>query len=361
MLKEKICIIIPSFKVGGGTRVFVELANKLCTTYKVSIAYPNNSNDTNNFVIDNSISLIKIGNNANSRIKKLCNLFRLVRYLNNNYCDSIVIYTDPLFTIIANFIRAKNKYRFIQADDYAMFDDGLILGSGILLKLYKILAKRSYSYKCKYIFNSKYVYDRYVDISKRNDVPFRLVHPAINPFFLSSPNERSEKINICLVARKHPLKGLITFIDAYRGLDTRLKEKLGKIYLISHDNLEAFDTRGMDIIVPRSDIEIANIYKSSDIFISTSWREGFGLPPIEAMGCGCAVITSNSMGVNEYAIPNTNCLMFAPKDVTELSQCIQTLIEDGTLRKKLSAEGQATAKKFNWDRSTKQLLDIISC
>jgi glycosyltransferase involved in cell wall biosynthesis len=157
------------------------------------------------------------------------------------------------------------------------------------------------------------------------------------------------------------MKGLITFIEAYKGLDNTTKEKLGEIFLVSHDNLSVYDTQGMNIIIPKNDTEIANVYKSSDIFISTSWWEGFGLPPIEAMGCGCAVITSNSGGVNEYAIPNINCLMFTPKRVTELTQCLKSLIADEQLRLKLSLAGQETAKVFNWDRSTKQLLDIISC
>lgn len=356
-----IVFVTPSLKTGGGTRVFIELANNLCTTHNVYIVFPNNSLDTNNFIVDDRIKFVKIGDYAVTKISKLCNLLNVVRYLNKNHRNSVVIYTDPFFSIIANLIRVKNRYRYIQADDYAIFDDGLILGNGVLLRLYKILTKLSYLYKCKYIFNSKYVYDKYITISKRHDVQFKLVHPAINQIFLSSPNKRSHKMNICLVARKHPCKGLKTFIEAYKGLDNSIKEKLGEIFLVSHDDLSAFDTQGMSTIIPKNDTEIANIYKSSDIFISTSWWEGFGLPPIEAMGCGCSVITSDSGGVNEYAVPNVNCLMYTPKKVAELVQCLNILIADEQMRLKLSLAGQEVAKVFNWERSTKQLLDIISC
>lgn len=60
--------------------------------------------------------------------------------------------------------------------------------------------------------------------------------------------------------------------------------------------------------------EIAYYMNLSHIFISTSWWEGFGLPPLEAMACGCAVILSNSGGVNEYAQLDDNCLMFDPRN-----------------------------------------------
>ncbi len=52
----------------------------------------------------------------------------------------------------------------------------------------------------------------------------------------------------------------------------------------------------------------------SHIFISTSWWEGFGLPSLEAMACGCALILTDAGGVNEYAIANENCLMYEPKN-----------------------------------------------
>lgn len=357
---SRICFITPSLKTGGGTRVFVELANKLCISHEVYLIYPNNSHSISHFNLSDAVNLISVGKFRNTKLNKIINLFKVIQYLNSNFNDAIIIYTDPLFSIIANLIKSNNKYRFIQADDYAIFDDGLVLGDGLLLSIYKTLTQYSYSYNCNYIFNSKYVYEQYVKISKRQDVPFNLVHPAINETFISSPNNRGNKINICLVARKHPWKGLTTFIDAYKELDVAIKEQLGEVFLISHDCLDAFDISGMNIIRPQNDMEIAHVYKSCDIFISTSWWEGFGLPPIEAMGCGCATIVSDSGGVNEYARPTENCLMYKPKDIEGLKNCLSILFNNPTMRHQLSMNGYNTAKKFNWDRSATQLIDIIN-
>ena len=121
-----------------------------------------------------------------------------------------------------------------------------------------------------------------------------------------------------------------------------------------------YDTSGMQIISPTSDSDIAAVYKSSDIFVSTSWWEGFGLPPLEAMACGCAVICSDSGGVNEFIKPDENCIVFEPKAENELIMAIERMVSVESLRQYLSVNGVKTAENFSWEKSAKQLSDILS-
>lgn len=104
---------------------------------------------------------------------------------------------------------------------------------------------------------------------------------------------------------------------------------------------------------------IARVYQTSDIFISTSWWEGFGLLPLEAMACGGAVITSKSGGVNEFAVDNSNYLMFESKNELELTDKLRRLINDKNLRNRLSQEGVKTTESFDWDKSAMQLINIL--
>jgi glycosyltransferase involved in cell wall biosynthesis len=204
------------------------------------------------------------------------------------------------------------------------------------------------------------VYQQFCEYSKRTDVQYNLVYPALNhQVFKKEKIKQDNNIFICLVARKHPWKGLITFLNVYRQLSIKYRNQILSIILISHDDLSSFDLDGITIVKPKSDKDIVDVYNISDIFISTSWWEGFGLPPLEAMACGCAVITSNSGGVNEYAIDNVNCLMFEPKNEKELEDKLVLLIENSYLRKSLSMEGIKTAQHFTWNNSSVQLLHII--
>lgn len=360
----QIVFVTPSIKTGGGNRVFIELANQLCHRYNVNIVFPNNSNEINTFYKDERIKFIPIGKVATSKPRKLINIFKCIRYLNKLDKNTRIIITDPIFCLATRWLHhTQHTYRFIQADDYRIFDDGKILGKGYILKLYKYLCLKSYQQRIKFIFNSKFIYEQFCKDSLRTDVPFTLIHPAINHnIFKQSTTRKDDNHNcsICLIARQHPCKGLITFIDAFHNLPLAIKAQIGKVTLVSHDDLTHFDTHGMEIVKPTSDEDIARVYQSSDIFISTSWWEGFGLPPLEAMACGCAVITSMSGGVNEYAINQLNCLMYEPRNEQQLINMLTKLIQDAQLRNKLARNGQNTSEQYYWEKEAETFVSIIS-
>jgi len=354
---EKIVFVLPSLKTGGGNRVIIEIANELVKLgIDVDIIYPNNSNDINTFKVSKEIKIIKIGKYKNNNIQKLKNLFSVLFYLNKNYRDENIIFTDPIMSLFIPIVRNNRLYRFIQADDYRIYDDLLVLKNKFFLTIYKVLTKISYSYKVQYLFNSKYTYNQYIKISKKI-IDYKLVHPGINHQIFFNRNIRKDtEINICLVARKHPWKGFIDFIKPFN--EGKIKG-IDNVYVISHDDLSDFDLKNVILIKPKNDDEIAYYMNISHIFISTSWWEGFGLPPLEAMACGCSVILTNAGGVNEYAKPNENCLMYQPKDQKQLVSHINSLVNDPELRNKLAKNAIATAKTFSWEKSAKQLLSNL--
>lgn len=363
---KKTVFVTPSLKTGGGNRVFVELANQLSNdeNREVSIIAPNNSPDKHTFNLSEKVSVLSIGKIASGRLSKIGNIIRTIRYLNVKHGNDTIISSDPLFSIFLCFIKSNNVYRFVQADDYRIFDDGTILGKGVILKIYKKLCIRSYKYRrVRFIFNSVYSYKQYCNDSQRVDTALHLVHPALKLDVFNDkcrmPLTPGDGLRICLVARKHPLKGVINFINVWQDLDSKYRERIKEVLMVSHDDLSCFDTTGINVVVPDSDKDITKAYTDSHIFISTSWWEGFGLPPLEAMSCGCAVICSKAGGVDEYARNETNCLMFEPKNEDELKECLIRMINDKSLRDYLVLNALKTAKQFTWENSAKQLTNII--
>lgn len=100
-----------------------------------------------------------------------------------------------------------------------------------------------------------------------------------------------------------------------------------------------------------NDVELALLYSSADLFLFTSRAEGFGLPPLEAMACGTAVVTTDCKGNRDYAINDYNCLVAAPDDVQELEAFARKAVEDEALRNRLIQGGMETARRFSWDRT----------
>jgi glycosyltransferase involved in cell wall biosynthesis len=362
MNKDTIVFLLPSLKIGGGNRVFFELANILVLKYRIVMLLPNNSYEDNTFDINKNIIIEKIGSFSSNKSNKIFNVIRMYRYINKSFRQDKIIISDPILCLFLPFLKDKsNIYRFIQADDYRIFDDKMLLKTDILLRIYKFLCKLSYKQKINFIFNSKFIYKQFLQDSHRKNVKFNIVYPAINHNFFYDKNMdiRNKELNICLVGRKHPLKGLQTFIDMYASLDTGTRDKINNIFIISHDDLSSFKVNNFIVIKPNSDAEIADIYNKCVIFISTSWWEGFGLPGLEAMACGCALITSNSGGCQEYAVNNVNSLYFLPKSTIELSSVLLNLLENKELVNKLKEKGKTKAGEFSWQKSASQLENIL--
>lgn len=101
-----------------------------------------------------------------------------------------------------------------------------------------------------------------------------------------------------------------------------------------------------------TDEELACFYNLCTVFVLPSLHEGFGLPALEAMACGAAVIGANTTSVPEV-IGRPDAL-FDPYDEESISQTLAQVLCDGAFRAELAEHGLEQAKKFSWDESAKR-------
>ncbi|MFA5054814.1 MAG: glycosyltransferase family 1 protein [Dehalococcoidia bacterium] len=94
------------------------------------------------------------------------------------------------------------------------------------------------------------------------------------------------------------------------------------------------------------DMELANLYANATVFICTSLYEGFGIPLIEAMACGCPIIGPNTSSIPEV-IGDTG-LLFDPKDPSDLAKQIERVVNDVSLSNALSEKGRLRSENFTW-------------
>lgn len=97
---------------------------------------------------------------------------------------------------------------------------------------------------------------------------------------------------------------------------------------------------------------VFNIYNGSAIYVCPSLSEGWGLPVAEAMACGCAVVSTENGGVQDFAIHEETALLSPIKDPKKLANNIIRLLRDEKLRVKLAYAGNEKIKQFNFNRST---------
>lgn len=95
--------------------------------------------------------------------------------------------------------------------------------------------------------------------------------------------------------------------------------------------------------------ELPYFYNSCDAFVYPSLYEGFGLPPLEAMSCGAPVITSNTTSIPE--VVGDSGLLINPHDEDELTNSLEKLLNNESLRKSLSTKSLKQASKFSWRKT----------
>jgi len=105
-----------------------------------------------------------------------------------------------------------------------------------------------------------------------------------------------------------------------------------------------------------SDEELLSLYNAADCMVFPSLYEGFGLPVLEAMACGCAVACSDTSAIPEVA--DSAALLFNPEDRESLARCIRDLLLDPELKTRMQRLGLQRASQFSWEQTAMKTLEI---
>jgi len=156
-----------------------------------------------------------------------------------------------------------------------------------------------------------------------------------------------EKGLLLYLGDMRPRKGLFDFLSAVDQLFAH--EPVLRLAIVSKEECRIETRVPFDFYYRAPPEKLADLCRRCSVFVSASWWEGFGLPPLEAMACGAPVVLTQSRGVTEYARPEENCLVVPPRDPPALANAIRRVLRDPALAKRLSEAGPPTARGFHWD------------
>lgn len=190
-------------------------------------------------------------------------------------------------------------------------------------------------------------------------------NPALNA--LTSKFQLEEPFFLYVARLEHPGKNHVRLVAAF---DQFKRLTQANWHLV----LAGSDWHGADVIhtaIRQSDSRqvihalgfvpnetLPDLYRAASALIYPSLYEGFGLPPVEAMACGCPVISSNRGALNE--IVHGAALVIDPENTNEICAAMTQLATDLSLRKKLVKAGLARAQCFTWEKAAQQTLEIYS-
>lgn len=105
-----------------------------------------------------------------------------------------------------------------------------------------------------------------------------------------------------------------------------------------------------------SQAEMICSFQAADIYLAIGYPEGFALPPLEAMACGCVVIGFSGGGGLEHMIDNQSALVAPDGDSATLADCLTRVLEDSSLKEGLREKGLLKASEFPLARMEREVL-----
>lgn len=158
---------------------------------------------------------------------------------------------------------------------------------------------------------------------------------------------------LLFVSTLEPRKNVVGLIRALASIKTEIPHKMvliGGVGWNAEPIFEAIRTHGLEERVVRPGFvpheELPAFYCAADAFVFPTFYEGFGLPLLEALTCGCPVVTSANSSVPEVV---GDAAVFAdPRDPAAIGAAVLQVLGEAALRARLIEEGHAHAQRFSW-------------
>jgi len=191
------------------------------------------------------------------------------------------------------------------------------------------------------------------------------VTPEYKPYGKTAGREllglpQEEKI-ILQVGTAAPRKNFITVLKAFSQISRENSQaRLVKVGPVSKADKEFIARENLfSRVIIRESVakeHLPHYYAAADVFVFPSLYEGFGLPALEAMACGCPVIASNSSSIPE--VVGGAGIMIDPLNEVLWKEKILSVLSDQGLSQKLAADGLKQAGLFTWQRTAEETLKV---
>lgn len=225
---------------------------------------------------------------------------------------------------------------------------------------YKKIFKNAVGKSEKILVPSNFVKDGLVQEWKVDPGKIIVTPEAVDDKF--SKIKVTKKINfpyIFYIGNAHPHKNIEGLIGAFGELRERYPDL--SLVLSGSDHYfwqkirKEFPQKGIIYTGYISDEELVALYKNARCFVMPSLEEGFGIPLLEAMACGCPVVSSNAGSLPE--VGGDAVLYFDPAK-PDMAEKISQVLDDETLRQQLIRKGLKRYKQFSWQSMAKKTVEV---
>jgi len=153
-----------------------------------------------------------------------------------------------------------------------------------------------------------------------------------------------------------PWKGFADGITVYQSVRLKHPELKLKVFgMMPPPELP----EGAEYFQAPSPSQLRKLYSNAFAFLSPSWKEGWHLPPMEAMCCNCPVIATNVGCIPDIGKHLKTAMVHQVQDINGMTQSFSILLQDPSLRDSIRNQGYNLMQDYTWHRSSQQFLSSL--
>ena len=359
----KISFVLPALSGTGGINVVYEYANRLVkrghdvTVYAPIKAYNMHRGKTSVDLLKQIYATFKVLKRvffdriprklAQENVTKIKVVWKISdRFLQDADVIVATAWCTAYDVIKLNRLKGEKAY-FVQ--DYEVWDNFE-------------LGKKSYQLPIKKIVIAEWIKDKLVSECGCSGENIAVINNGIDTkkFFVDQIKHVNQDGIIKCLMLDHDLekKGVRNGVEAFN----LAKQTVPKLSLTMFglkkskyvpDDIDYYKNPKQEVLV--------NLYQSSDIFIFPPLEEGWGLTPIEAMACGCAVVGTNVGCMLDIGENNENVILCKNSNAKDLASGIIRLSQNAKLREKIARNGYKKVQELDWEKATQKFEDVLFC
>ncbi len=224
----------------------------------------------------------------------------------------------------------------------------------------KMGAENSYSLGLRKMVISTWLLE--IMKKKYNSDSLLIVTPVNQNHFFPEPGVEPDPFRVAMLHHHYDWKGFPDAMEAVRMAQGSIPELKPVVFGSKIKNVDLF-LKETNFpceyhFSPPVD-QLRNLYSSCGLFLCSSWHEGLGMPAMEAMACGSALVTTDTGGCWDYALPKKTALVLPPKNPEMLAAGIVSLMKNRELRETLAGNGMKKVKEFSWEENTDKMVDYF--
>lgn len=169
---------------------------------------------------------------------------------------------------------------------------------------------------------------------------------------------------VLALGTRRPHKNIARLVSAFARIALEVPQSLALAGAIDDrfvdqaaDDIAVLKRAGRVVEMPYvEEQDLPVVYSMADLFVQPSIIEGFGLPVLEAMACGCPVACSNTSSLPEVA--GDAAALFDPRSEEDMGGVLQNVLQSANYRRDLRQSGLSRVGNFTWEKAARKTLDV---